>query len=61
MTGRISARNWISACSPCSTGKERTEAEFAALLARAGFRLDQVVDLGAGGECVIVASPGSAD
>ena len=42
-------------------GKERTEAEFAALLARAGFRLDQVVDLGVGGECVIVASPGSAD
>lgn len=42
-------------------GKERTEAEFAVLLARAGFRLDQVVDLGAGGECVIVASPGSAD
>jgi hypothetical protein len=41
-------------------GKERTEAEFAALLARAGFRLDQVVDLGIGGECVIVASPGSA-
>ena len=41
-------------------GKERTEAEFAALLARAGFRLDQVVDLGVGGECVIVASPGSA-
>jgi hypothetical protein len=42
-------------------GKERTEAEFAALLARAGFRLDQVVDLGIGGECVIVASPGPAD
>lgn len=42
-------------------GKERTEAEFAALLARAGFRLDQVVDLGVGGDCVIVASPGSAD
>ena len=41
-------------------GKERTEAEFAALLARAGFRLDRVVDLGVGGEGIIVASPGSA-
>lgn len=38
-------------------GKERTEAEVAALLADAGFRLDQVVDLSIGGECVIVASP----
>lgn len=41
-------------------GKERTEAEFAELLAAAGFRLDRVVELGVRGECVIVASPGSA-
>ena len=41
-------------------GKERTETEFGALLASAGFRLDQVVDLGVGGECVVVASPGLA-
>ena len=38
-------------------GKERGEAEFAKLLGSAGFRIDQVVDLGIGGECVIVASP----
>jgi hypothetical protein len=38
-------------------GKERTEAEITALLAGAGFRPGQVVDLGIGGECVIVASP----
>jgi hypothetical protein len=38
-------------------GKERTEAEVTVLLAGAGFRPGQVVDLGTGGECVIVASP----
>ena len=42
-------------------GKERSESEFAALLARAGFRLDQVADLGVGGERLVVASPGAAD
>jgi hypothetical protein len=42
-------------------GKERTEAQFAALLASTGFRLDRVADLHVGGECVIVASPGPAD
>jgi hypothetical protein len=41
-------------------GKERSEPEFAALLASAGFRLDRAVDLGIGGEYVIVASPVSA-
>lgn len=41
-------------------GKERTEAEFTALLAGAGFRPDQVVDLGIDGERVIVASPVTA-
>ena len=41
-------------------GRERSEAEFAALLASAGFRLNRVVDLGAGGECVLLASPGPA-
>jgi hypothetical protein len=38
-------------------GKERTEGEFSALLASAGFRLDRVVDLGVAGESVMVASP----
>jgi len=42
-------------------GKERTEAEFAALLASAGFRLDRVTDLGVGAECVIIATPARAD
>ena len=41
-------------------GKERSESEFAALFAGAGFRLDRVVDLGIGGEYVIVASPAPA-
>ena len=41
-------------------GKERSEPEFAALFASAGLRLDRVADLGAGGEYVIVASPGLA-
>jgi hypothetical protein len=41
-------------------GKERSEPEFAALFASAGFRLDRVADLGIGGEYVIVASPGPA-
>lgn len=39
-------------------GKERSEPEFSALFASAGFRLDRAVDLGIGGEYVIVASPG---
>lgn len=38
-------------------GKERSEPEFAALFASAGFRLDRVADLGLGGEYVIIASP----
>jgi ubiquinone/menaquinone biosynthesis C-methylase UbiE len=38
-------------------GRERSESEFAALLESAQFRVDQVIDLGIGGECVIVASP----
>jgi hypothetical protein len=38
-------------------GKERSEPEFAALLASAGLRFDRAVDLGTGGEYVIVASP----
>ena len=41
-------------------GKERSKPEFAALFASAGFHLGRVVDLGIGGEYVIVASPGRA-
>lgn len=41
-------------------GKERTEAEFAALLAASGLRLDRLVDIGVRGEYVIVASPAPA-
>ncbi len=39
-------------------GKERSEAEFAALLAGAGFRLGRPVDLGAGGEASSSRHPG---
>jgi hypothetical protein len=38
-------------------GKERSESEAATLLGGAAFRIDKVIDLGIGGECVIVASP----
>lgn len=38
-------------------GKERSKSEFAAVFASAGFHLDRTVDLGIGGEYVIVASP----
>jgi hypothetical protein len=39
-------------------GKERSHAEYAALLAGTGFRPGQVIELGRG-ECVITASPAS--